>query len=71
MKKSFQFLLAKDLPTSLLIMRTRRFLTILYVGITYATLVYTLYKNIFLMIAVIIAFLAMNQKKNMMKKNQN
>ena len=38
---SFPFLSAKDLRTSLLIMRTHSFLTLLYVGGIYARLVYT------------------------------
>ena len=60
---SFPFLRAKDLRTSLLIMRTRSFFTLLYVGGTYARLVYTWYKNIFRMIAVLIVFHAANKKK--------
>ena len=38
MRISFHFLCAKDLRTSLLIMRNRSFLTLLYVGGTYALL---------------------------------
>ena len=40
MRISFPFLRAKDLYTSLLIMRTRSFFTLLYIGGTYARLVY-------------------------------
>ena len=57
---SFPFLRAKYLRTSLLIMRSSSFLTLLYVGDTYARLVYTWYKNIFRMIAVLIIFFAVN-----------
>ena len=60
---SFTFLRYNDLHTSLLIMRTRSFLTLLYVRVTYARLVYTWYKNIFRMIAVLILFLAVKKKK--------
>ena len=50
-------------------MRTSSFFTILYVGGTYAKLVYTWYKNMFHVIAVLIAFLAANGKEmNIMKK---
>ena len=63
MRISFTFLRAKDLRTSLLIMRTCSFFTLLYVGGKYARLVYTWYKNIFFMIAVLIVFLAVNEKK--------
>ena len=41
-------------------MITRFFLTLLYVGDTYARLVYTWYKNIFRTIAVFIVFFAVN-----------
>ena len=44
-------------------MRNRSFVTILYVGGTYARLVYTCYKIIFRMIAVLIVFDAANKKK--------
>ena len=37
--------------------------TFLYVAVTYARLVYTWYKNIFRMIAVLIVFIAVNKKK--------
>ena len=60
---SFPFLRAKGLRTSLLIMRTCIFFTLLYVGDTYVRLVYTWYKNIFLMIAVLIVFHAANGGK--------
>ena len=60
---SFPFLRAKDLRTSLLIMRTCSFLTLLHVGGTYARLVYNWYKNIFRMIAVLIVFHAANGGK--------
>ena len=43
---SFPLLRANDLRLSLLIMRTRSFLTLLYVGDTYARLVYSWYQNI-------------------------
>ena len=46
MRISFPFLLAKDLRRFLLIMRNRIFLTLLYIGGTYARLMYTWYKNI-------------------------
>ena len=46
MRISFPFLLAKELRRFLLIIRTRTFFTLLYVGDTYARLVYTWYKNI-------------------------
>ena len=46
--------------------------TLLYVGGTYAKLVYTWYKNIFRMIEVLILFYAANgAKMNLMKKNHN
>ena len=65
---SFPFLGAKDLRTSLLIIRTHSFLNLLYVGGTYARLVYIWYKNIFCMIAVLIVFHAVNKRKrNLMK----
>ena len=57
---SFPFLCAKDLRTSLLIMRTCSFFHLLYVGGTYARVVYIWYKNIFCMIAVLIVFHAEN-----------
>ena len=60
---SFPFLRAKDLRKSLLIMITRSFLTLLYVGGTYARLVYIWYKNIFRMVAVLIFFHAANEEK--------
>ena len=50
-------------------MRTRSFLTLLYVGYTYASLVYTWYKIIFRMIAVLIVFLAANRGKKEYYKN--
>ena len=40
----------------------------MYVGGTYTRLVYTCYKNIFHMISVLIVFLAVNKKRNPMKK---
>ena len=46
MRISFLFLRAKHLRTPLLIMRTRIFFTLLYVGVKYASLVYIWYKNI-------------------------
>ena len=63
MRISLPSLRAKDLRMSLLIMRTRSFLTLLYVGGIYTRLVYTWYKNIFCVIAVLIVFLASNGKK--------
>ena len=57
---------------SLLIMRTHSFFTLLYVGGTYARLVYTWYKSIFRMIVVLIVFLALNgEKRNLIKQYQN
>ena len=41
------------------------------IGGTYARLVYTWYKNIFHIIAVLIVFLAANEKRNMMKNISN
>ena len=46
-----------------MITRTRSFFTLLYVEGIYARLVYTWYKNIFHMIALLIVFLAVNGKK--------
>ena len=43
----------------------------LYVRGKYARLMYTRYKNISRMIAVLIVFFAVNEKRNLMKKNQN
>ena len=63
MRIPFPFLRAKDLRTSLLIMIPPSFLTLLYVGGTYARLVYTWYKNISCMITVLIVFLPANKKK--------
>ena len=69
---SFPFLRAEDLRRFLLIMRTRGFFTLLYVEGTYERLVYTWYKNIFRMIAVLIFSLAVNRKKGIWwKKYQN
>ena len=65
---SFQFLRAKGLHRFSLIMRTCSFLTLLYVRGTYTRLVYTWYNNIFRMIAVLIVFLAVNEKK---ESNEN
>ena len=69
MRISFPFLLAKDLRRFLLIMIARSFFTLLYVGGTYARLVYAWYKNIFHMIAVLIVFLAENKKREYDKNN--
>ena len=66
---SFPYLLAKDLRRFLLIMRNRGFFTLLYVGGTYARLVYTWCKNIFHMIAVLIVFLDVNGEKKESDKN--
>ena len=63
MRISFIFVLSKDLRRFLLIMRTHRFFTLLYVGGTYARLVYTWYKNILHIIVVLIVFLVENEKK--------
>ena len=63
MRISFPFLLAKELHRFLLIMGTRSFFTLLYVEGTCARLVYNWYKNIFHMIAVLIVFIAANEKK--------
>ena len=60
---SFPFLCANDLRTSLLIMITRSFFTLLYVGGAYATLLYICYKNSLHMIAVLIVFYAENGLK--------
>ena len=71
MRISFPFLLAKDLRRFLLIMRTRSFLTLLYEGGTYARLVYTWYKNIVHVIAVLIVSFAANKtRRNLMKNHQ-
>ena len=59
---SFAFLLVKDLRRFLLIMRTRSFFTLLYVGGAYAKLVYTWCKNILHVIAVLIVFCVVNQR---------
>ena len=45
------------------------FFTIVYVGGLYARLVYTWYKNIFRMIAVLVVFLAVNKKKEYDENN--
>ena len=60
---SLPFLRARDLRTYLLIMITHSFFTLLYVGGKYTRLVYTWYNNIFLMIVVLIVFLAEKKKK--------
>ena len=62
MRISFPFLLTKDIDRFLLIMITRIFYTLLYVGGIYARLVYTWYKDIFQMIAALIVYLAANDK---------
>ena len=69
MRISFTFLRAKDLCKFLLITRTRGFFTLLYVGITYASLVYTWYKDISRTIAVLIVLLSVNKKKEYYKNN--
>ena len=46
-----------------LLVRNRSFFTLFYIGVTYARLVYTWYKNILYMIAVLIVYLAANDKK--------
>ena len=63
MRISFPLLIAKDLHRFLLIIRTHCFFTILYVGSTYKRLIYTWYKNISHMIAVLIVFLVENKRK--------
>ena len=63
MRLLFPFLLTKNIHGFLLLMRNRGFLTLLYVGVTYARLVYTWYKNIFYMIAVLIVYLTANNLK--------
>ena len=69
MRISFPFLLDKDLRIFLLIVRTCSFFTLLYVGGAYPRLVYTWYKNIFHMIAVLIVFLRYSRKKESDEKN--
>ena len=69
MRIPYPFLLAKYLSRFLLIMRNSSFLTFLYIGGTYARLVYTWYKNIFHVIAVLIVFLAVNENKVIWWKN--
>ena len=69
MRISFPFLHAKDLRTSLLIIITCGFFTLMYVGGTYARLVYTWYKNIFHTIAVLLVFLAAGKKKESDENN--
>ena len=66
---SFPFLRAKYLRTYLLIMSTRSFFTILYIGSTYTRLMYIWYKNISPVIAVLIVFLAGNEKKESEENN--
>ena len=69
MRISFPFLLAKYLRRFLLITRTLSFFNLLYAGGKYARLVYTWYKNISHMIAVLIVFLAANEKKESDENN--
>ena len=69
MRISFPLLRAKDLHTSFLIMRTHSFFTLLYVWETYARLVYTWYRNIFRMIAVLIVSFELNKKRREYDKN--
>ena len=69
MRISFYFS-AKDLRTSLLIVRNCSFLTLLYIGGTYARSVYTWYINIFRMIAVLIIFFAAKKKESDEKKSK-
>ena len=63
MRISFPFIRAKGLRKSLLIMRTRSFFTLMYIQGTYVKLVYTWYRNVFRVIAVLVLFIAVNQKK--------
>ena len=58
---SFPFLRANDLRSSSLNTRTRIF-TLLYIGGTYARLVYNWYRNIFHSFAVLIVFCVANEK---------
>ena len=69
MRIPFPFLRYNDLRKYLLIMRTRIMFNLLYLGGKYARLVYTWYKNIFHMIAVLIVFLAVNEKKESDENN--
>ena len=62
MRILFPVLLTKNIHRFLLLMRTRSFFTLLYVGGTYERLVCTWYKNIFYMIAILIVYLAENNK---------
>ena len=57
------FILTKNIHRFLLLMRTCSFLTLFYVGGTYARLVYTWYKNIFYMIAVLMVYPSENDKR--------
>ena len=66
---SFTSLLAEELRRFLLIIRTCSFLTLLYVGVIYARLVYSWYKNILHIIALLIVFLAANKKKERDENN--
>ena len=59
MRILFPFILTKNIHKFLFLMRTRIF-TLLYIGGTYARLVYTWYKNVFYMIVVLIVYLAAN-----------
>ena len=71
MRISFPFLRANYLRTSLLIMKTRIF-NLLYVGGTHERLVYTWYKHIFCMIAVLIVLFEANKKEEIWwKQYQN
>ena len=67
---SFPFLRANDLRSSLLIIRAHSFFTLLYVGGTYARLVYSWHQNIFHVIGVLIVF-HLGNKKTGRKKYQN
>ena len=69
MRISFLLLLAKDLHRFLLIMRTRSFFTLLYMGDTYARLVYNWYNSIFHMIAVLMFYFAANRGGKSDKNN--
>ena len=76
MRVLFPFVLTKNIHRFLLIMRTQNCLFSLYVGIKYTRLVYTSYKHIFYMIAVLIVYIAANDKnrnemKNIYKQESN
>ena len=69
MRILFPFIFAKDLCMSLLIVRTSSSFTLLYIRGAYARLVYTWYKNIVRMIAVLIVFIELKERKEYDGKN--